>query len=191
MSSVLSDRLAGALAIAIARAPRANLQYIAESAGISKATLYRISPTREGIIEMLLERATKHLQDALSNAVLHRPPYPDALMRLTTNVIQGRNFYMFWNAAHWVQMLDAKGDTPDVPSFYGEALEDFFLKGQRAGAFRIDMPAKWLTKAYDYMLFAAVESAERGEIATVGMAPMVIKMFLEGAAEKTAERVNP
>lgn len=190
MSSILNDQLAGALAIAIAQAPRANLQYIAERAGISKATLYRISPTREGLIEMLLERSTKHLQDALFNAELHIPPYPDALLRLTEKLVQGRNFYMFWNAAHWIQMLDAKGETLDIPSFYGEALEEFFLKGQCTGVFRIDMAAKWLTKAYDYMLFAAVESAERGEIATVGMAPMVMKMFLNGAAEPTVARLS-
>lgn len=188
MSSNLDDKLAGALAIALAQKPRANLQQIAKSAGISKATLYRISPTREGVIKLLLERATKHLQDTLTNADLAKPSYAEALGRLTENVMQGSAFYLFWNTAQWVQMLDDKDldEQAPTPSLYGEALEEFFLNGQKAGVFRIDMPAKWLVKAYDSLLYAAVESAQRGEIATVGMGAMVSKAFLQGAVEPPA-----
>lgn len=185
MSSNLDDRLASALAIAIAQQPRANLQQIAKRAGISKATLYRISPTREGVIDLLMERATNHLQDALDKAELINPPFAAALTRLTSNVIRGGAFYLFWNAAQWVRMIDKKDGNEEavLPSFYGEALEEFFLRGQRAGVFRVDMPAKWLVKSYDYLLYAAVESAQSGEVATVGMAAMVEKTFLHGMAE--------
>lgn len=62
MSNALDDKLAGALALAISQRPRANLQQIAGSAGISKATLNRIAPTRKAVIAMLMERATTHLQ---------------------------------------------------------------------------------------------------------------------------------
>lgn len=182
MSHNLDDKLAGALAIALAQKPRANLQQIAKSAGISKATLYRISPTREGVIKLLLDRASNHLQDALLKANLTTPPHLEALTRLTENVMQGSAYYLFWNTAQWVQMLDEKDldEQQPVPSVYGEVLEEFFLNGQKAGVFRIDMPAKWLVKAYDSLLYTAVESAQRGEIATVGMATMVSKTFLQG-----------
>lgn len=187
MSSNLDDKLASALAIAIAHQPRANLQQIARRAGISKATLYRIAPTREGVIDLLMERATRHLEDALEKAELSEPPFALALSRLTANVIRGGAFYLFWNAAQWVRMLDDK-DLEDaaLPSFYGAALEDFFLRGQKAGAFRIDMPARWLVKSYDYLLYAAVESAQRGEIASVGMAAMVDRTFLAGVGTSSA-----
>lgn len=185
MSNNLDDKLAGALALAIAQQPRANLQQIARRAGISKATLYRIAPTREGVIDLLMERAASHLQEALIKADLANLPFADALRRLTTNVIRGGAFYLFWNAAQWVRMLDKKENDEEtaLPSFYGEALEEFFLRGQKSGVFRVDMPAKWLVKSYDYLLYAAVESAQSGEIATVGMAVMVEKTFLSGVGE--------
>lgn len=186
MSNVLDDTLAGALALAIAQRPRANLQQIAKSAGISKATLNRIAPTRKAVIAMLMERATTHLQEALAKADLATPPFADALSRLTANVVQGRAFFIFWNTAQWVQVIDDQVDTDaeePLPSFYGEALEEFFLRGQKAGVFRIDLPARWLVKAYDFLLYAAVESANRGEIATVGMESLVDKTFLRGAVE--------
>lgn len=189
MASQLDDKLASALAIAIAQNPRGNLQEIAQREGISKATLYRkVATTREGVIELLMDRATKHLQDALLNAELDKPPYTEALQRLTTNVMQGRAFYQFWNVAQWVQMLDAKevDEHAPLPSFYGDALEEFFLLGQKAGVFRIDLPAKWLVKTYDSLLYAAVDAAQRGEIATVGMVAMIDKTFLNGTLEMPA-----
>ncbi|CUZ94785.1 MULTISPECIES: transcriptional regulator [Gammaproteobacteria] len=186
MSNALDDKLAGALALAISQRPRANLQQIARSAGISKATLNRIAPTRKDVITMLMERATTHLQEALAKADLATPPFAEALGRLTANVMQGRAFFMFWNTAQWVEIMDDQEHALDelpIPSFYGEALEEFFLRGQKAGVFRIDLPAKWLVKAYDFLLYAAVESAHRGEIATAGMESLVDKTFLRGAVE--------
>ena len=88
-----------------------------------------------------MTRAIQHLQDALARADLHTPPYPDALQRLTDVVVQGREYYVFWNHAEWVRMIDARTETADLPlpSFYGQTLETFFLNGQKAGAFRIDI----------------------------------------------------
>lgn len=189
----IDDKVTGALALAIAKRPRANLQQIARAAGISKATLYRLSPTREGLVELLLERAREHLQNALAQADLSRPPFRDALRRLTENVMTAREFYLFWSSTQWMSMLDSepgKGDDA-VPSFYGESLEEFFLKGQQAGVFRIDMSAKWLTTAYDYLLYAAMDSAQRGEIATVGIAAMVERTFLQGVTASGAQRDAP
>jgi TetR/AcrR family transcriptional repressor of mexCD-oprJ operon len=164
----------------------ATLQQIARSAGTSKATLYRIAPTREILMDLVMERASEHLEQALTNARLDEQPYIDALTRLTDNVVRDWHFYLFWNAANWVRMLDAPAAQDETPALYGDALEAFFLKGQRAGVFRIDMSAKWLAKVYDFMLYAAVDSAQRGEIGTVGLTPMVLQVFLEGAREPLA-----
>lgn len=63
MAAQMDDKLSNALVIAIVLNPRGNLQDIARRAGISKATLYRkVVTTREGVIELLMERSTKHLQ---------------------------------------------------------------------------------------------------------------------------------
>lgn len=181
--SVLEDKLASSLALAVAQNPRANLQQIARMAGISKATLYRISPTREGVIEMLLERCNRHMQEALDDADLDNLPFSGALERLTEGVTKDRGFYLFWNAALWMDLRDIKNDElmGYKASFYSDALEKFFLRGQKAGVFRIDMPAKWLAKSYDFMVYAAVDSVQRGEVASVGMSTMVDGMFLFGA----------
>ena len=194
MSNPLDNKLASALALAIALRPRANLQQIAKSAGISKATLNRIAPTRKDLIEMLMERSKAHLEEALVKADLSALPFDSALGRLTSNVVQGRAFYMFWNVAHWVDILEEQGtdtETTNLPSFYAAALEEFFLRGQKAGVFRIDLPLKWLVQSYDFLLYAAVESAQRGELATVGIETLVNQLFLHGALEPSTSAAEP
>ena len=190
MTNELDDKLASALAIAIAQNPRGNLKEIAQRAGISKATLYRkVATTREGVIELLMARATKHLQAALLNAELAKPPFTEALQRLTVNVMEGRAFYQFWNVSQWVQMIDTKqaDERVALPSFYGDTMVDFFLQGQKAGVFRIDLSAKWLVKTYDSLLYAAVDAAQRGEIATVGIAALIEKTFLSGVLRSNSD----
>lgn len=183
MSNALDDKLARALALALALKPRANLQQIAKSAGISKATLYRIAPTREAIIEMLLKRSTKHLQEALAKADLDKPPFVDALSRLTANIIQRSEYYLFWTTIQFLDIISANESLASTPMFYEPALEDFFYRGQRAGAFRIDLPTKWLVRNYDFQLFAAIDSAQRGEIGRLELETLVTKTFFHGTLE--------
>lgn len=188
MTIELDDKLASALALAVSRHPRANLQQLARAAGTSKGTLYRLCPTREGLIDLLMQRVERHMREALEKADLVRRPFADALHCLTEHLMTRREFYLFWNAVLSVDLVAAKShDTKGCAlSFFGDALEDYFLRGQKAGVFRIDMPARWLAKSYGFLLYAAIESARRGEIATLGMSGLVNRIFLHGASADSA-----
>lgn len=186
MSVTIDEKLAGALATAVMQKPRANLQQIASMAGISKATLYRISPTRESVIALLTALSREHIENALQRADLSSSSFKDALVCLTEGVMKNRPFYLFWCASLWMDMSDLKNQDMKgySPSFYSEALESFFLRGQMEGVFRVDLTATWLAKSYDFLLYAAAESAERGEIASVGISDMVCKTFFDGSLIK-------
>ena len=100
----LDEKLAGALALALSRYPRANLQQLARVAGTSKGTLYRICSTREGLIELLVARGERHMRASLEQADLTQPLFAQALQRLTEHLISGAALYMFWSTARWVNM---------------------------------------------------------------------------------------
>lgn len=180
----IDNELADKLALSLTQKPRANLQQLAAMVGISKATLYRIVPTREQLIEALQQQAEQHIREALSTADLSARPYQETLRRLINHILLKKELYIFWTLSLWMDLGD------DKPSdlhgynvtFLTEALEDFFLKGQQAGIFRVDMPAAWLAKSLDYMLYAAAESSQRGEIALLKASELVEKMFTHGAA---------
>lgn len=188
MTIELDDKLASALALAVSQHPRANLEQLARAAGTSKGTLYRICATREGMIDLLMQRTERHMREALEKADLTRLPFADALHRLTKHLMTHRELYLFWSAVVSVDL----GGTKDhdmkgyALSFFGGALEDFFLRGQKAGVFRIDMSARWLAKSYSFLLYGALDSAQRGEIATLGISGSVNKIFLCGASSDPA-----
>lgn len=48
------ERVLAALALALVDKPRATLQELAQAIGISKATLYRFSRTREELVDRLM-----------------------------------------------------------------------------------------------------------------------------------------
>lgn len=183
MTLLVDTQLSASLALAITQKPRANLQQLATMVGISKATLYRLAPTREGLICLIHAEAERHIQNSLNAADLSSASYEEALSRLIRHILTGKELYLFWSMTLWMDL----GTSKDLnvsgysPSFLTRALEEFFLKGQQAGVFRIDLPATWLAKSLDYMIYAAAESAQRGEIASLSAPELVEKIFYKGA----------
>lgn len=132
---------------------------------------------------MLHARAEKHIQDALVEADLESAPCSDGLKRLINHILTGKELYLFWSLTLWMDLGTGKNFSMKgySPSFFTKALEAFFLKGQQAGDFRVDVPATWLAKSLDYLIYAAAESAQRGEIASLSAPALVEKVFSTGA----------
>jgi len=182
----MNEKTVRSLALALSTHPRANLQEIAQAAGISKATLYRIAPTRDALLKLIYERGELHLRDSVTHARLEEAPHTDALRRLVSNLIKEREIYLCWGTNLWMHMLEGKDSQPDLSHWeaYAKRMEEFFLAGQRAGAFRIDMSAKWLYKTFDFMVCGAIDAAHRGEIAPADLENLILKQFLYGAIER-------
>ncbi|XJC73098.1 TetR/AcrR family transcriptional regulator [Delftia tsuruhatensis] len=187
MTIELDDKLASALALAVSQHPRANLEQLARAAGTSKGTLYRICATREGMIDLLMQRTERHMREALEKADLTRLPFADALHRLTKHLMTHRELYLFWSAVVSVDLGGTKDhDMKGYALSFLEVRSRIFLRGQKAGVFRIDMSARWLAKSYSFLLYGALDSAQRGEIATLGISGSVNKIFLCGASSDPA-----
>ncbi|EOX3353678.1 hypothetical protein ACPFTX_002647 [Vibrio cholerae] len=178
----MDKKISSSLSIAFAKKPRASLNEIAKFSGISKATLYRISSKRDELIKSLATIAANNLKEALVKSQLYSGSYDDGIRRLTKNIIDVGPYYIFWNSYKWTDISEGENDFfgEVSPSFYAETLEDFFLSGQKAGFFQLEMSAKWLANAYEYLLFAAIESAYHGQVAKVGIEYLVTETFLRG-----------
>lgn len=179
----IESKLANRLALSLSQKPRANLQQLATMVGISKATLYRIVPTRELLVATLLRQAEQHIADSLNMADLSATGYLETLSRFIKSILIKKELYILWSTSLWMDL--GNDHTPHVYSpdatCLTKPLEAFFLKGQQAGIFRIDMPAAWLAKTLDYLICAAAESSLRGEIASLKSFELVEKMFIAGA----------
>ncbi|WP_246194385.1 TetR/AcrR family transcriptional regulator [Pseudoxanthomonas jiangsuensis] len=167
------------LALAMIRQPRASLQELARSAGISKATLYRFSRTREQLYEVLLAHAQQVVTSALRDAALESAAPRKALEKLTKNALEHRELSVF--LVHEWKISTVRGS---VESAWEQALDAFFLRGQQLGVFRVDVPAPALTEIYVASLSGIIDAEYRGRVARVGMQCLIDNMFFEGALKR-------
>lgn len=178
MNSTTKDdhRFLCTLALALADRPRSTLQELAQAAGVSKATLYRYCKTREELIERLMAYAIECTTSIIDNAGLDTLPPLEVLQRMTQNSIEMRELTTFL-INHWQPERDCDAE---VEAKWNGALDGFFLRGQQAGVFRIDIPAAALTEIWVALMLGLVDSERRGRIARVGLAELLERAFLQG-----------
>lgn len=181
-------QLLSALALALTRYPRSTLQQLATHAGISKATLYRMARTREEVVERIVAHASGALADAFDNASLEDQPPLQALHKLTTALLDIRQFFSFLLMNHWLTHMDRGQDPHETEEcqHYIRRVHAFFQRGQEEGVFRADVPSLWLARSYDFLLFSMMESEQRGDIEPDAMVGLVEQLFLGGALAKQA-----
>ncbi len=168
-------QLMAALALAMVRQPRASLQELAKAAGISKATLYRCSPTREQLHERLVEQALLAIDESIRHADLQGAAPREALRRLIENTLAHRELSIFL-VRYWKNSAVSEG----VKASWEQELDAFFLRGQKAGVFRVDIPAPALTELYASTLTGLIDAEQRGRIARLGLPALIETAFLHG-----------
>lgn len=175
------EALLARLALALVDRPRATLQELAQAVGVSRATLYRFSRTREELIDRLMLHATGCMQRAMEEARLDEGPAAEALTRFITGQLEQREMAAFL-VYHWQPetIQDERGRT-SCDAFL-EVLDAFILRGQREGVFRIDIAAQAQTEALMALLTGMVDAERRGRVARAGVAAMVEALFLKGSA---------
>ncbi|GLE74060.1 TetR/AcrR family transcriptional regulator [Pseudomonas aeruginosa] len=173
------EKLLKALAIAIVDHPRATFKEIAQAAGVSKATLNRFCGTRDNLIEMLLDHGSVVIYRVIADADLESAPL-DALHRLIEGHLTHRELLVFLSFQWRPDTFDLDaGGCRWLP--YSETLDEFFLRGQKLGVFRIDIGAPALTEIFSFLIFGLVDAERRGRIARAGMAALIEQFFLNGA----------
>lgn len=175
------ERLLAALALALVDRPRATLHELAQAVGVSKATLYRYSRTREALIERLARYAGGCLQRALEDARLDEGPTRAALSRFVQTQLEQREMAAFL-VYHWQpESLQSERSRTSCDA-YLSALDRFILRGQREGVFRIDISAQTQAEALIALLTGLVDAERRGRIARSTVATAVEALFLDGSA---------
>lgn len=171
--SANEDKLLAALAAALLAHPRGTLKVIAEAAGVSKATLHRYCGTRENLQKMLLAHGAAIIESIISQAELKESPVRLAFEQLLLSHL-AHSEVMAYVAYNW---------SPDSPFIgdhswlhYTEALDAFFLRGQKEGVFAVELSAAELTEMFGSAMFGLLDAQRRGRIAPARLA-FIIKHF--------------
>lgn len=175
------ERLLKALAVTIVDRPRATLKELAESAGVSKATLHRFCGTRDNLVEMLEKHGETVLREIVVAADLEQTEPLEALRRLISEHLKHREMLVFLMFQYRPDTLGPDADG-DYWQSYGAAMDAFFLRGQQLGAFRIDTTAAVFTELFLALIYGMVDAERRGRAASSNSVSTLEQMFLHGAA---------
>jgi TetR/AcrR family transcriptional repressor of mexCD-oprJ operon len=171
------EQLLKKLAAAMTANPRATTQELAAAAGISRATFNRFYGTREKLVEMILGQGQKSLQTIIELAGKEAADYPAAISGLIEAHFENQEYLVF--------ICGAQNSLENVYwDSYLEALDGFFLRGQKAGAFQLDFSNQMLTELFLSMICGMIDARHRGRVAASGMEQKMLAFFLNGIAEK-------
>jgi AcrR family transcriptional regulator len=139
----------------LAADPEASINDIAAAAGVGRMTLYGHFKTRADLVEAVVTRATSDADDLLERTDMTGDPADalEGLVRASWRIVsQQRNIF-----------AAAQRELPPERIRTGHdrvlrRVETLLDRGRRFGAFRADLPKRWLvTTAYSLMHAAADE----------------------------------
>jgi AcrR family transcriptional regulator len=145
-------RILDAAVDALASDPEASMAEIARRAGVVRATIYVHFPTRESLLETVTERAIAEVTQAMAAAEPDRGDPADALQRVLATAWHELGRF------HALVAINTRRPQAELRRLHRPVLallQPLIERGQRAGAFRSDVPAAW----HLAMLLALIHAA--------------------------------
>lgn len=172
-----------AAASALSVQPEASVEDIARSAGLSRQTVYAHFPSREALLDAVVERATAEVSAAFEAAGLEDAPPAEALIRLLDAGWRVSARYPFL----WHLPAVSPGKDLDRHGPVIERLYEVIRRGQESGDFDRGLPPGWLLAAGLALGRAAEDEVKAGrmtvEDATSAVHHSFLRLFgLQGSA---------
>jgi AcrR family transcriptional regulator len=163
-------RILDAAVDVLASDPEASMAEIAHRAGVVRATIYVHYPTRESLLEAVTERAIAEVTQAMAAAEPDRGDPAEAMQRVLTAAWRelGRFHALVGINTRLPQAELRRRHRPVLT-----LLQPLIERGQRAGAFRSDVPATWHLS----MLLALIHAAS-AELQSTRLSAMEIESAL-------------
>jgi TetR/AcrR family transcriptional repressor of mexCD-oprJ operon len=171
------EQLLKKLTSALSANPRGTTGDLAEAVGISRATFNRFCGSRENLMVMIKEQAEKSLQEIINLAKENVTDYTSTLTALISAHFENWEYLIFscgtqniLSNEYWDNYLDA--------------LDIFFLSGQKSGAFRIDFSKQMLSELFVSMICGMIDAENRGRVSNAEINSNMTSFFLNGVGGK-------
>lgn len=160
----------------LARGSVPSMSEVASTAGVGRVTLYAHFPSREVLLEAVVQRAITETDEALSALNLAEGPVEEALARLVQEAwpILDRHRQVRLAALSELgpEALREQHDT----AF--RHVDELIARGQAAGTFRTDLSRDWLVATFYAVVHAAADEADAGRLAPGGAPAVLTKTLL-------------
>ncbi len=175
-----TEAVIAAAAQVLARNRSASMSEIADAARISRATLHRIFPGREVMVEAIVERACEHAVQVFDEVGVDTSELPEGLRRLAEELLPSAHF---WVLAINEPMIDEVPRLAKVASELEERLVEMMRRGQQHGALREDLSARWMAYFFGMSLVTAHEAVSAGVLAGRDALDALMTSTLQGVAD--------
>ncbi|MGA4988455.1 TetR/AcrR family transcriptional regulator [Nonomuraea bangladeshensis] len=142
--------------------PAASVADIAKAAGVGRVTLYGHFPSREALVDAVLEHAVGLADAVLDDPTLDERPAPEAmaaLLRSSWEVLD-RHRRLFV-AADRIMATERIREHHERPL---RRVERLIERGRRDGDFRMDLPLPWLVTTFFSIIHSAAQERESGRL---------------------------
>lgn len=135
---------------------------IAHAAGVRRATLYAHFPSREELLDVVIERAITHTDEALTALALDRDPADVAVERLL------RTSWPILDRHRRLRTIALAGLGPERLRRHHDRtlhhVDRLIRRGQDDGLFRTDLPLDWLIATFYAVVHTAADEANAGRL---------------------------
>lgn len=172
------------LALAFCTNPRRTARELAEAAGISKATFYRIYSSRENLSRILNERARAKIS-LLMKLVTEEGNPRERLHEIIRCCCDNKEYLMLLCYGNVTGSVDNW-----CQETYSRQMTDFFLRGQKSGDFRVDIPASVMTELFAGAMWSLFEGECHGRVASASLPEYWETFFLQGIGNEEREDIH-
>jgi len=151
-----------AAATCLGTQPQVSMAELARAAGVGRVTLYAHFPSREAVLEAVLERAISQAGAVIEESRPEEGPADEALRRLLRSSWQilDRHRRLFEVAQR--ELGPARLRESHDPAI--DRIDKLVARGRREGVFRTDLPLSWLVTTVYTLLHAAAEDVNAGRL---------------------------
>ncbi|WP_075743849.1 MULTISPECIES: TetR/AcrR family transcriptional regulator [Actinoalloteichus] len=170
-----------AAASVLARNRTATLPEIAEAAGVSRTTLRRYFPDRDGLISAAVEDSVEAIEQAVADAEIEQGAPAEAMRRLVAAMVSVGDRLMFLFADP--QILEGHGGAngvPAPPSAPDDPVIALIERGQAEGVFDREVTPDWIQRVLWSLVYTGYEEADQGRLSRHGVTSVVIRTLENG-----------
>jgi AcrR family transcriptional regulator len=153
----------------------ANMADVAETAGISRATLYRYYPDREALLDALAAQALADAGSRLADAGLERAPVEEAIERIVRALTAVGDRY----AVLIREQVEA--DPGEIERLVAAPMRAVVARGAASGLFRQDIHPDALLEIFGGAIQSALKLVNRGQLGFEEASAAAASVFLDGA----------
>lgn len=169
------EELLEKLAMALVANPGSTMKELADSAGISKASLHRIYSTKEKLQTIIIERMQGVFAEIRQSIQKPHEDYMEALRELIHIHCRNSTYILFIGRDDFFDMLkDEEWD-----DYYND-LEAFFREGQEQGLLTLDFSAGVMGDIFISLVTGLLECHLWGRLTEREMEKTILRAFMGG-----------